>query len=59
MNEKIRFWETVKKKPVHILGITTVFTFVVVKLIDFVLNWAFNKDVAPHGPTYNYTTFKV
>lgn len=55
MNEKIRFWETVKKKPVHILGITTVLTFVIVKLIDFMLNWAFNKDVAPHGPTYNYT----
>ena len=55
MNDKVKFWETVKKKLVHILGITTVLTFVIVKLIDFVLNWVFNKDVAPHGPTYNYT----
>lgn len=55
MHDKVKFWETVKKKPVHILGITAALTFVIVKLIDFVLNWYLNKDVAPHGPSYNYT----
>ena len=54
MDEEIKFWEVVKKKPLQILGITIGLTFIIVKLIDFVLNWYLNKDMASYRVSYNY-----
>lgn len=55
MDEEIKFWEVVKKKPLQILGITIGLTFIIVKLIDFVLNWYLNKDMASYRVSYNYS----
>lgn len=49
----MNFWQVVKKKLPVILGWTIGITFVVVKVIDALLNWVLNRKTAAYGVQYN------
>ena len=55
-DRNIKFWQVVKKKLLPILEISVLLTFIVVKVIDFILNWYLNKQIAAYSiATYSYT----
>ncbi|MBQ3030571.1 MAG: hypothetical protein IJD24_05040 [Agathobacter sp.] len=47
-----RLIEVIKKKPFHILGGSIVITFLVVKIIDVLLNWHISNSIGNSAITY-------
>lgn len=50
MQEEIGFIGTIKEKPLPILGWTIGLTFIVAKVIEFVINWLLDLSYSGYGP---------
>lgn len=50
MQEKIGFIGTIKEKPLPILGWTIGLTFLVGKVIEFIINWLLDLSYSGYGP---------
>lgn len=53
--KKLTFWQVVKKKPAPIIGTSVVLTFLIIKILEFFMNWFFNKDNMVPGISHVYS----
>lgn len=50
MDKKVSLIEVIKEKPIHILGWTIGWSFVIGKVIEFIINWLLDLSYPGYGP---------